>query len=593
METFGQFFQKKFPNYKIILLLCIATLAIYANSLQNDFLWDDEEQIVNNQLIRSSENLGQVLFSDPGNSGQGSATNGFYRPLMSLSYFLNFQVWNLNPIGFHLFQLVFHILNVLLVFFVFKKLFELLKIKSSQPWAFIISLFFALHPANTEAVVYLGAVGEVLFAFFVLLATKKILNGVNLERKEIAEKNIWIASLFVFLGMTAKETAIIYFAVALVFIWLFVRPKLKVYINFLTSSFVSVLAYVLLRFFIAGIYFNSNHPVPIAKASFLERLMTIPAEIVTYLKITFWPISLSIYKNFVVYDFSDIKFLGNLVFLVALAIALFWWIKNKSQHKKLSLFFVLWFLLFLLPVLNIFPLNMTLAERWLYLPMLGILGFLAINISPFYFKLSKNFKLILKICLAIILLLMATRVIARNQNWENGLILYGHDITIQKQNANLENNYGVELFRVGKIEEAQEHFEKSVALQNDWSVSQNNLGVIYQRQNNLSKAKKQYQKAMSLSDYYLAYQNYAGVLILLENLQEAKTFLEQEALPRFQTNSTLWSQLALVYYQEQDFSQAQKLAATALSYNPQNQQALAIYQATQQNNQPSLNQSFD
>ena len=75
-------------------------------------------------------------------------------------------------------------------------------------------------------------------------------------------------------------------------------------------------------------------------------------------------------------------------------------------------------------------------------------------------------------------------------------MLYGHDIRYTKgDNANLENNYGVELFRAGNIAEAKAHFERSVALMDDWSVSQNNLGAVYEKEGDLEKAKAYYQRS--------------------------------------------------------------------------------------------------
>ena len=157
--------------------------------------------------------------------------------------------------------------------------------------------------------------------------------------------------------------------------------------------------------------------------------------------------------------------------------------------------------------------------------------FLLVMLLLFLFSLlEKNPKisnLIALILLAVLIPVLTIRTVIRDGNWRSGLILYGHDIKYTNgDNANLENNYGVELFRIGNVAEAKAHFEKSVSLMDDWSVSQNNLGVVFEQTGDLEKAKSYYERSVSLSDYYLAYQNLAGVLSKLKRDDEAKNFIE-------------------------------------------------------------------
>jgi tetratricopeptide (TPR) repeat protein len=133
----------------------------------------------------------------------------------------------------------------------------------------------------------------------------------------------------------------------------------------------------------------------------------------------------------------------------------------------MATFFTMWFVFAISPVLNlILPLDMSFAERWLYVPMIGLLGLLGGLIIEIKI-LRRNINKFLAIGLLIILALM-TRTLYRNMDWKDGYTLYSHDIEIESESFDLQNNLGVEKFRKGEYEDAFLHFEKSVELQPRW-----------------------------------------------------------------------------------------------------------------------------
>jgi len=157
---------------------------------------------------------------------------------------------------------------------------------------------------------------------------------------------------------------------------------------------------------------------------------------------------------------------------------------------------------------------MTVAERWLYFPMIGLLGMIGTILSKLQIindKSQINFKSQIKsktifILLIIIIIVFSVRSFVRVLDWRNGLSLFGRDIR-QDSSFDLQNNIGVELFRIGQYKEAKKYFEKSVKLAPYWWVNWNNLGAIYEREKNYQKAKEYYQKAIDNGQYYLAYEN--------------------------------------------------------------------------------------
>lgn len=558
----------KFLNEKFFVgIILIIGFLVYVNALPNNFVWDDEEQIVNNLVIRDWKNFPLLFISSTFYGGGAGLTGGFYRPLVTLSYFLNYHLWGLNPLGFRFFQITFHLLNLVLIFFILRKIFLDQAIKYSNEISFLATLFFAVHPANVESVIYLGSIGEILYTFFILLAFWFFL-----------ENKFYLGFLFAFLGLLSKESAIVIFPLFTLYLCIFVKPKLNTWLSYIAGSAIITSLYLFLRFLVAKIPAISFHLAPIAQASFFERLQTIPYSIFSYFKIIFFPKDLFICRHFVVSSLNDIRFWGVLSFLLIFftIISFLIW-KRKS---KLSGFFSLWFFGALFPTLNIFPSDMTIAERWLYFPLIGILALLSFLIFQLKERLTKFGQKILIVFIILILSILATRTIIRNANWRDGLTLYSHDIQYSKNAFDLENNYGVELFRVGKVDEAGEHFKKSIELQPKWHISHNNLGAVLERKGELEAALVQYKKSIELSDYYLAYENIGGILLKMGNYGEAKNFLS-EALLKFPNNPTLKWQLALVYLRENDIQTATSLLISAFQDDPGNIKVRQLLEAIQ------------
>src|SRR3989338_1536459 len=159
MEKLRRVFDGTFNCRLAGLLLAVSIFVLYANSIPNKFVWDDEDQIVNNQVMRDYRNLPEILTSSTFYAGGAGLSGGFYRPAVSVSYVLNYQLWGLKPWAFRIFQILFHILNALLIFFIIRKIFSDNGASDGVGAAFLTALLFAVHPANVESVAYIASVG--------------------------------------------------------------------------------------------------------------------------------------------------------------------------------------------------------------------------------------------------------------------------------------------------------------------------------------------------------------------------------------------------------------------------------------------------
>jgi len=219
--------------------------------------------------------------------------------------------------------------------------------------------------------------------------------------------------------------------------------------------------------------------------------------------------------------------------------------KVKGQNLevetwRVAWFFLLWLLVAIGIVSNVYPLDMTYAERWSYMPMLAGFSWLVVVISQIQYS---NNKLQMmgkwqRMGLLILFVGLVGRTVARELDWHDGLRLYGHDIVYANNSFDLENNYGVELMRAGRMEEAKVHFEKSMELSPRWWTPPNNLGVVYQRLGEMEQAKELYQTSIENGDYFLAYENLATVLAIEGNASESAQVVEA-GLKRFPYNQTL------------------------------------------------------
>src|SRR5574341_1373634 len=135
---------------KLIHILIIAGFGttFYINSLDNFFFWNDWTLIIENFLIKDWRNLPEIFTSAFWKPLIGEP-NQIYRPLSLLSFMADFNLWRLNPWGYHLTNIILHVLNSVMSYF-------LMRAYVSQTTALSGSVLFAVHPIHTEAVTYIS-----------------------------------------------------------------------------------------------------------------------------------------------------------------------------------------------------------------------------------------------------------------------------------------------------------------------------------------------------------------------------------------------------------------------------------------------------
>ena len=509
------------------LLLALIGLIVYLNSFSNSFVWDDELLVVGNGYIRSFSNIVKIFTTD---IYHWFSYSNFYRPLFSLSFMFDYRIWQLNPFGYHLTNLILHILNTCLFFYLVNLL------TSKTRVSFIASLFFLVHPVHTQAVTYISGRADPLACFFLLSA---VLFFVKASRIKNNPENILyplVALCFVF-ALLSKEIALVLPLILISYDFCFgnIFKNIKVHLIFLSIA----LLYITFRnkFF----PFSSEGMLPLGLAL---RLINLPKAIIFYLLLLIFPWNLRIERSFPISESFDLSVLLSFLLLVIIFIGIF-----RTRHKKIVLFSSLWFSLNLLPLTNIIlPLNAFVSEHWLYTASMGFFIILALGcdkllsegISISKLKLSSRFSLVLFI---IILTTLSLLTISRNFEWRNSIILFestlkstdnkadprnirvhfnlGHaylkegllDKAIAEFNKALkglsfsgswrvEYQLGIAYFNKASYKEAEEHFLKAIEANPDYVSAYHYLIHLYQKVGQIAKAHQVYQKALQIKSAY-------------------------------------------------------------------------------------------
>lgn len=464
---------------KAIAFIILIGFLVFFNALFGKFTWDDIGFIQNNPEVHA------VNFSTLFRANNAFNAAGYYRPLSATYFAIIYSIFGNQPFFFHLIQIAIHIVNAILIFLLFKRFFK-------EKLALFLSVIFLVHPINVESVAYIGASQSVLLGFFGILAFL-----INFQPISGIKKTILIF-LLLLLSLLTKETGILFVIVIFCYQWLFEHRQAILY---LFLSIVTILIYLGIRIFIGHIYLFKIPFIPMAQLSFIQRLENIPSIVIYYLKTLIFPMNLIIEQQWTIGKISLANFYLPIILIFGLLCLLFLlgeklYKNNKFKFNQL-LFFSIWFAAGIGFLLQLFPLDMTVADRWFYFPFIGFLGIAGIVISEFLNL--KKYKITIAFLAVIITVLFSIRTVVRNNNWHDTLTLLEHDTKIQT-NFDNENNLGMEYSQASSLQKALIHFQKSVLL-NPFELNLTNTGGALLRLNQPQKARQYLTAALTAKRY--------------------------------------------------------------------------------------------
>lgn len=395
-------------DIKWIIAMAIVCFVVFANSVGGEFVYDDISQIVRNTLIQDNSLIWKALSSDVWafNGGGTQAVSNYWRPSFTLWLIVNFKFFGLNPLGWHVTNLILHS-GVCVVAYALLRRWTF-----SAATAFTITILFAVHPVHVESVAWLSGSPDLIFS----LAFLGSLWFATSYRESRLTKHLLLTALLYAFALGAKEIGIICLP-----IYYFVltdnshQGTKKAAANSLPVFVLSLVAvgYFLVRWSVLGSISRPNdEPVAVRDA-----IMSVPAMFAFYLRQIFAPFSIAI--NYPLQPVTEIGVTNFAIPLVVSCLAIAGIIYLVITSSKMRLAAAI-FLLPLIPTLNatMFDPEQIVHDRYLYLPLLGALMILV----PLAARLL-NVRIVL-IAGCVIAVALAVQTYIYNTAWANNLTLW-------------------------------------------------------------------------------------------------------------------------------------------------------------------------
>ncbi len=355
---------KKLIFFSILILLTV-NFAVFLPSMTGDFLWDDKTLISENPNLLSPDFLKKFLFSPFGsisgldeNSVQLEKSKQFYRPLTSLSYWIDYKIWNFNPGGFHLTNIILNMINVFLLFLI------LMTISQRIPVSFWGALLFSVFPFHFENVSWISGRTDLL-AF--LFASLSVLCFVNYSKKK-NHLSLVLSVVFYFFSLLSKECGVLLILVFFFFLYFKERNFKKSIVSILPYLF-SLVIWIILR----------NEALKILSFDYSGKtILDLLASIGFYFIRLIFPYHLSFTIDpYRVFDHGFYIVVGGLISIITLIALLLLFIK-KTRYHKYFLFLISFYMLLFPSLVIIFSSHTAsyMAWRFLYLPSAIFLFFL-------------------------------------------------------------------------------------------------------------------------------------------------------------------------------------------------------------------------
>ena len=556
---------RKLAIAAVCVLVFITAFLVYANTLNGDFIWDDEYLILNNSQIKHFVHLKNVFKTYVGYGSEN--INNFYRPVQEISNMIDWFLWGEYPFGFHLTNVVLHSLVAALIFIF------LLLISRNVMAAGVAALLWAVHPVHTEAVAYIAGRADPLYAFFMMLSLICFVRFADSVCRERARIGLYIASVAFFLtSLLSKEIVISMPLIIFLYTFYFFRggDRDRFYRKLRWSwvPYGAIAAvYAALRATVLS-FSDIAPPSVFGQIPLALRLLTFFRTVVVYFRLMIVPINLHMERTIAI----SRSFLGvGEIFAVLVIIAIIWGAWYSYRHNRLASFAIAWFFVNLLPVSNIVPINSFLAEHWIYMASIGPFLLIGMGAARLYAGvLSQNLLLRAAgiVLLAAVLSIYGKMSMIRNGDWADEISFFNSTLKFHPRNARLYLNLGNTYYERGQIDQAIEQYRKSIEINQDYAVAYGNIGSAYLNKGDEAKAEEYLVKAIGLKhNYPIAHYNLGIVYFKRDKFADAKKELTTatEQLPQlFQA----WNMLARTDLKMGDFKGAKEAFERSLTIQP-------------------------
>ena len=475
----ASFGEMKASKHQIVLLLVLATVLAYANSLNNSLLWDDDLLVVDNTHVRNWSYLQPAFVTDLFHDCPGGLAS-HYRPLQTVSYIFDYTFWGLKPFGYHLTNLLLHTVCVLLLYLVMERL------SGSVALSWLVAVAFAVHPVNTNAVAYVAGRADPLCFAGMLGSLLLFLKYQRTERVGLYALSMlcYVFSLF------SRESAMLLPLLIFLYCTTLGAPathRLRHALGCALPFAVLTVVFYLWRMEVLELQSKSLHPE--WNYPLLLRAEIPFRALATYCGLLVWPAHLQMERQLVTGG-AGLHMLtaAGITIVFALSLLARWTWRNAP----LACFGLCWFALTVAPVTGLLNLNASVAEHWLYVPAVGAYCCAAALLLRFVTARRA-------VTIATVALLMLTaRTIRRNEDWANPMSLYSTTQQDAPYSARVISNLGQEYINTGDRDRALAALLAAERLEPRHPRVKSNLVAYYLTRGDFDKAQAKAQECLAL-----------------------------------------------------------------------------------------------
>lgn len=534
--------EKKKTVFFQVIAISLLTFFVYFPSLNNGFIWDDDDYIINNFSIQKTDGLKEIWFS--------FKTPQYY-PVVFSSFWLEHKLWGLNPTGYHLVNLLFHVFNALLVYAILFKL--------HRPVALAAALIFALHPVQVETVAWITERKNIFGAFFYLLTTFFYVRFYDSHRKQ----DYAVSLLSFAFALLSKSITVTFVIVPILIRWWQGRQFRKLHI-FQLSPFV-------LFGLLAGLNTAYLEIVRVgAKGSSwslpLLGKLVLPGKIILfYLYKLVFPFEFIFFYPKWQIDPSILWQWLPSVCVVLMAVVLYYY-KEKIGKGAFALFLCFGASLFpALGFFNVFPMMYSyVADHFQYIASISAIILLCgtgefiiktivferISITP------KKQQVVIFFILVPIVSFLGFKSYSYSKVFESRETLFTDVIQKNPRAWMAHNNLGMVYISRGDANKAHDQFQETLKIKPKDCTALNNLGNLYKAQGMWVKAETAYRTCLeSDPDFALAYNNLGLVYVHSGDLQKARELFEKAVILNPMAHDTHLN-LGLLFLKQKNYDQS-------------------------------------
>jgi Tfp pilus assembly protein PilF len=505
--------------YIICIFLVVATLAVYWQVLDNDFVYDDEQYVTENIRVHKGVTFDSLTWAFT----YSHASN--WHPLTWISHMIDCQLYGLNPGGHHLTGLLFHVANTLLLLLILVRMTGVLWQSS------FVAALFALHPLHVESVAWVAERKDVLSTFFMMLT----LWAYILYVKKGGVKRYLLVVLFFVLGLMSKPMLVtLPFILLMLDFWplgrlCLIRDTRNAVTGQQTNEKLGIfrLIWEKVPFFALAVgssvvtFIVQEHggAVVLLKVySIQTRIINAFVSYTEYIVNMVWPVKLTVLYP---HPGNSLPPWKGVVAGLALVLITVLVIRKARKIPYLAVGWF-WYIVTLIPVIGIVQVgSQAMSDRFTYITLIGLFVIIAWGANDLLSKWLRR-KILLGTLTAILLPVLIVLTWKQVQHWKNNITLYEHTLKHTSNNVIIHNNLGLALYKQDRTEEAVEHYLQALRLNPDYAWAHNNLGLAYYDSGMREEAIKAFKRTIRIDpDFAKAHYNLGNAYYDLGKRKEA------------------------------------------------------------------------